>query len=78
MHENKWRRSEWISITTLVMVAGWIWWASAKVNAWDVVSDPQIGNNALGTRVTRLETHISDKDDQISQQLTAIYRRIDK
>lgn len=30
-----WRRSEFISLSTLVIVASWIWWASAKANAWD-------------------------------------------
>lgn len=30
-----WRRSELISLGTLLTLASWIWWASAKANAWD-------------------------------------------
>ena len=30
-----WRRSEWISATTLVTLAAWIAWASAKKTVWD-------------------------------------------
>ena len=77
-----WRRSEWLSVGTLVMVAGWIWWASSRVSAWDqvdtVVCDAHKGNDALNDRVTTLETHISDRDDEITRQLSAIYRKLDK
>ncbi len=37
-----WRRSEWISMSTLIIVAGWIWWASAKAAAWDLTAQ-QVG-----------------------------------
>jgi hypothetical protein len=30
-----WRRSEWISVTTLITLAGWIAWASSKKTVWD-------------------------------------------
>lgn len=30
-----WRRSEWISIGTLLTLALYIWWAGVKTNSWD-------------------------------------------
>lgn len=71
-----WRRSETISISTILVVAGWIWYTSAKVTIYNVVSDPRKGNDALDTRMTVVETHIKDKDDEISRQLAAIYRKV--
>lgn len=32
---GKWRRSEYISIGTLVLLASWIFYAGAKASAWD-------------------------------------------
>ena len=35
-HEHgKWRRSETISIATLITLASWIWYASSKIVVWD-------------------------------------------
>jgi len=30
-----WRKSDMISVATLVTLISWIWWASSKVSAWD-------------------------------------------
>lgn len=75
---TRWRRSEYISIGTVVMVAGWIWYASAKVQTYDVVCDPNKGNDALDRRMTTMETHVRDKDDEILRQLGVIFRKIDR
>lgn len=33
-----WRRSEFISISTLLVVASWIWYASGKSTNWDIAA----------------------------------------
>jgi len=30
-----WRRSEWISIGSLLTLAVYIWWSGVKTNSWD-------------------------------------------
>ena len=32
---HTWRRSEWISLSTVAVVIGWVWYASARTNTWD-------------------------------------------
>ena len=68
MTEHKWRRSDFISIATLLTVATWIWFASAKVSLVD--QDIQRGNDshkgfdALDNRVTTLEVRGADWHEQ--------------
>jgi len=55
----KWRRSEWISIGSIAIIATWIWVASAKSHKWDEivvkVEDHNNGIDALNARITRIE-----------------------
>lgn len=71
-----WRRSEIISLGTLLTVAGWIWYASGKVTKWDVVEDMNKGNDALDRRVTIIETHIQDNDAEMLRLLRDIRRNV--
>lgn len=61
----KWRRSDVISTTTLLTLAVWIWYAAGKVSKWDMVSDIKKGNDALDTRITVVETYLSDMRDDL-------------
>lgn len=63
--QMNWRRSDIISISTLFVVLGWVWFASAKVAKWDVVCDPKKGNDVLDTRVTVVETYLFDMKDDL-------------
>lgn len=82
MGELRWRRSDWISVGTLVLVASWIWIASAKSSALDEnirqVADPVKGLDAQDRRLTSLETHVRDKDDEILRALAVINRKLDQ
>lgn len=78
MSETRWRRSEYMSSATLLIVAGWIWWASARVDRWDMVIDPVKGNDALHSRVTIIETTMKDKQDAEMRILMDIRRDMER
>ena len=77
---HKWRRSEWISISTLLMVGGWIWWASAKATVWDGDiergRDPKKGFDALDTRVTIIETTDAERWRQVVEWMAKIDKKV--
>lgn len=63
-----WRRSEMISFTTFITVISWIWWASGKVNAWDMAQKqiqevvPTVEEH--GKELAVIESSLNDiKDD---------------
>lgn len=57
-----WRRSETISMGTLILVAGWIWWASAKTNSWDSSS----------TKIAAIEPKVEDHGKQLAVLVAAV------
>lgn len=73
-----WRRSEFISISTFLVVAGWIWWASAKTSTLDAAVEdiktlkPVVWQNK--SRVDILETKV----DYMVKTLDKIDRKLDK
>lgn len=78
LDQIKWRRSDALSITTLLTVLGWIVWVSVHVDHWNVVDDGRKGNEALNDRVTVIEAKQETYHDQEMRILSDIRRDLER
>lgn len=72
----KWRRSEVISLGSVFLILGWVWYASAKANSWDDatkrVADEVTILGKHEVRLTSIEQQLKDQHDEMMNQLQAI------
>jgi len=62
MTEHKWRRSDFISLTGIIIICGWIWAASAKNSKLEAIAtaieDKEMGLSAHERRIIKVEEAI--------------------
>jgi hypothetical protein len=67
---HRWRRSDTISLSTLIVLAGWIWYASAKASAWDETvqtvnqMNPKVETH--GQQLSAIEATLSDMKEDVT------------
>jgi hypothetical protein len=69
-----WRRSEWISATTLIVVFGWIWIVSAKNS---LLLQNTLDLNVIKPRVDMLQEKQDTMEARNQAQMTYIIRELD-
>lgn len=69
-----WRRSEWISVTTLIVVFGWIWCISAKNS---ILNQDTLDINVMKPRVDLLQEKEDALEARNQAQMTYIIRELD-
>lgn len=69
-----WRRSEWLSTATLIVVFGWIWYVSAKNSLLDQTAIEVTG---LKPRVDLIQEKEDALEARNQAQMTYIIRELD-
>lgn len=69
LNHTQWRRSEYFSVTTLFIVLGWIWYASAKNVLLDgVIKDMEIvkpKTEVQATQLAAIKATVDDMQDDV-------------
>jgi hypothetical protein len=67
VREQRWRRSDLISIGTILTVIGWIWFASAQTEKWDGVTD-EVRNEHTGIAAHETRIAVLEKQQEMEQR----------